>query len=1198
MPRKGFLLAMALLITHLLPSQDISFFHLNKSAGLSDNLVNGAVRDKSGLLWITTTDGLNCYDGYTVKKFYKEDYPNLYSNDLRSILCDPQNRLWIRHGEGRVTVMDENRKFHRAIIDTGNKYAPIQHIFLDPKKGILLLSGNRFFVEKKDFHFEELPVAKDSALNYRYANIHYFNEDVLVLSGNGGICLFDLRTMKSIHRNRVPGIVDAVRINDDELLFTTSRTGGPFRYSISKNAIIKDYIEIRDQYGERPNSYMRFIYRMLDGRFIISSGYAGVFVFDPVSEKLFRYSHDPLDQKSISANNTFYTTGDSSGFVFIATRTSGLNYFNTKQTLAGNRTAFKDEKKGILFDGFINCIAEDDRGNIWLGTQSRLIEWDRSTNKSRFHEYGVIDKYPLNGTEEVRALCFDRSGRLWVGVNRYGIIVLDKNRKPIRYIRRDSLSKSTLPGNWINHIIEAPDGMIWVATSGGACRINPVNFDVDDFSTDPQLNLLKRKINAHRIWFRSPEEIWVGFNTGAYRYNRNEKSVRRYFKDSGLIGNIVTCFADDAMGNVYIGTWAGLTKLKKDGSIEFYNSKNGLPSDQCKGMMRDKQGNIWISHDGSLVRYNPFGNSFRVFDAGVGLSEAGFRSHSFFQTRKGELFWGNEAGVNYFFPQQLQSPQVPLQVIVQSFSAGNNNYFSPGPLSVDLPFNSNNLQFSFGAIDLYRSKNIFYEYKLEGLNDSWSHSDAPGQISYENLKPGNYVFKLKGSRNGIDWVNASNPISITIKTPWWRTAWFIGAVTLALGTIIFYLLRFRRKKNLEQREVQETEYAIHHFASSLYAQGTVDDILWDVTRNCISHLNFEDCVIYLVNEENKTLVQKAAWGPKTTPGNKILNPLEIPVGKGIVGTVAQTGIAEIINDVSLDPRYIVDDARRFAEITVPIISDGKVLGVIDSEHSRKHFFRKKHLSILQTIAAICANKIVRAKAEAEKQRAEIDLLEMQHHTSEVEMQALRAQMNPHFLFNSLNSINHFILKNDPDNASDYLTRFSRLMRLILDNSREEWVRLENELKALQLYIQLEAVRLNNVFDYSIEVDPSVASETVMVPPMIIQPYVENAIWHGLIHREGPGGKLKLNIWQMNGNLYIDIEDNGVGRIESSKLRSKFNAHKSSHGMKITADRLNIVNKVYGVNAEVQVSDIKEDETITGTRVLLTLQYKTHDSNHS
>ncbi|NOT52174.1 MAG: histidine kinase [Chitinophagaceae bacterium] len=218
--------------------------------------------------------------------------------------------------------------------------------------------------------------------------------------------------------------------------------------------------------------------------------------------------------------------------------------------------------------------------------------------------------------------------------------------------------------------------------------------------------------------------------------------------------------------------------------------------------------------------------------------------------------------------------------------------------------------------------------------------------------------------------------------------------------------------------------------------------------------------------------------------------------------------------------------------------------------------------------------------------------------AEVEMASLRAQMNPHFMFNSLNSINNFILKNDPDNASGYLTKFSRLMRLILDNSRSEWVLLENELKALELYIQLEAVRFDHAFSYSIEVVHDINIETVIVPPLLIQPYVENAIWHGLLHRKEPGGRLDIKLWKNDGTLYIEIEDNGVGRDEAKRLRSKTATKQKSHGMKITAERMEIVNKVYNVNAGVTITDLDIEKDRSGTRVLITLKYKTHDSHYS
>jgi sugar lactone lactonase YvrE len=219
--------------------------------------------------------------------------------------------------------------------------------------------------------------------------------------------------------------------------------------------------------------------------------------------------------------------------------------------------------------------------------------------------------------------------------------------------------------------------------------------------------------------------------------------------------------------------------------------------------------------------------------------------------------------------------------------------------------------------------------------------------------------------------------------------------------------------------------------------------------------------------------------------------------------------------------------------------------------------------------------------------------------AETEMQALRAQMNPHFMFNSLNSINNFILKNDADNASGYLTKFSRLMRLILDNSRSEWVLLENELKALELYIELEAVRFDNTFSHHVEVTKDISIETVMIPPLLIQPYVENAIWHGLLHRNQSGGKLDIRLWKNDNRLYIEIEDNGVGRDEAKRLKSKTAIKQKSHGMKITAERMDIVNKVYNVNAGVTITDIKDEMTKqAGTRVLITLKYKTHDSNNS
>jgi len=212
----------------------------------------------------------------------------------------------------------------------------------------------------------------------------------------------------------------------------------------------------------------------------------------------------------------------------------------------------------------------------------------------------------------------------------------------------------------------------------------------------------------------------------------------------------------------------------------------------------------------------------------------------------------------------------------------------------------------------------------------------------------------------------------------------------------------------------------------------------------------------------------------------------------------------------------------------------------------------------------------------------------------VEMNALRAQMNPHFIFNSLSSINNFILKNDPENATDYLIKFSQLMRLILDNSRTEWVLLQNELKALRLYMELEALRLDHSFTYFINAGPGVTDAGAIVPPLIIQPYVENAIWHGLLNRKQPGGRITVDIAREGAELRIVIEDNGIGREEAGRLKKKTNRNHKSHGMDITAERLAMVNEVYHVDAAVTIYDLQADDGASeGTRVLLTMHYKTN-----
>jgi len=195
--------------------------------------------------------------------------------------------------------------------------------------------------------------------------------------------------------------------------------------------------------------------------------------------------------------------------------------------------------------------------------------------------------------------------------------------------------------------------------------------------------------------------------------------------------------------------------------------------------------------------------------------------------------------------------------------------------------------------------------------------------------------------------------------------------------------------------------------------------------------------------------------------------------------------------------------------------------------------------------------------------------------SQVEMTALRAQMNPHFIFNSLNSIYKYIQMKEPDQASHYLVKFSKLMRLILENSRFQEVPLEKDLHALELYMELEALRLNNRFTYEISTDLEIDKEITLVPPLILQPFVENSIWHGLQHKTGDG-KISIHIAREGNMLACTVADNGVGRKKATALKAAGSTHKGeSLGMKITNARIDIINKIKKTRASVRLTDLEE-----------------------
>jgi hypothetical protein len=231
----------------------------------------------------------------------------------------------------------------------------------------------------------------------------------------------------------------------------------------------------------------------------------------------------------------------------------------------------------------------------------------------------------------------------------------------------------------------------------------------------------------------------------------------------------------------------------------------------------------------------------------------------------------------------------------------------------------------------------------------------------------------------------------------------------------------------------------------------------------------------------------------------------------------------------------------------------------------------------------------RTKSIKKRERQKTEISEKIH---SLEMKALKAQMNPHFIFNAITSIQNCILDNNVDSALKYLTEFSRIIRMTLDNVNREFISLRDEIEYINHYLSIEKLRFNNVFEVVINIDPLIDVNSILIPPLIIQPHIENAIHHGLLPLK-EDGKLIIHLQIIDKIMRCIIEDNGIGRTASEKINSSRQAKKHiSRGSKISKERIDLYNKTETVKGfNLQIIDLYNNDIPTGTKVILDLPFK-------
>lgn len=807
---------------------------------------------------------------------------------------------------------------------------------------------------------------------------------------------------------------------------------------------------------------------------------------------------------------------------------------------------------------------------------------------------------------EVFAIQQDKNGALWFGTGYQGISRFQNNRL------ENFTTKNGLRDNTNVAFLETRDGRLFVCGDHGVSQILS---DQKNGEVRFKNFYYTSKTNAFSHFTSLTEDqkgnIWAGSEFGLFRLDEDSLLPVKVLNTSIPFLHI-TDLKTDKTGKIWLSTLgAGIISCMINADNEPVLTKQFFKDGQYKdvgflNLLFDKMGTLWLASYNGIFRLDLSTSVFSYYDAGDGFLNPHYKYIQLLQSDDTTIFAASSYGTVAFDPKEFIAQKVLAKInIVKVVQNDSIVIYTPtySQKKYWIDYNKQNLTIYFNEVSFANPHSIRYQYRLVNLDSSWIRINNVSFVNLRDLAPGHYTFEVRASSSlGIWTVPAS--FSFEVLPPYWLNFWVIALATLAFFILVFFFLKYRvaniRKQEARKTEMEtikanslklqlEMEKIIRYFASSISDKNTVDEVLWDVAKNCISKLGFEDCIIYLADSEKKILFQKAAWGPKTTEENKILNPMAIPFGKGVVGTVAESGQAEIIKDTSKDTRYIIDDAIRYSEICVPIFDQDKVIGIIDSEHIEKDFYTTKDLQLLTTIASLCSEKIKKVRAENSAREKEIELIKLQSDLAASQLTALRTQMNPHFIFNSLNSVQQYILTGNVDDANRYISKFSKLQREILNHSDKHFISLEKEIDMLTLYLQLEQLRFDKSFSYHISIDEEIDLSEIKIPPMIMQPFVENAIWHGLTLQEGEK-KIEIAFELLSEDLLLaTVKDNGIGREASVKLKEQNSNHLHHHsrGLSLITERLDILKKQYNKPFEASIADLRDPSgKVVGTRITL------------
>lgn len=1158
-------------------------------------------------MWIATASGLNRFDGSRLITFHSNGSGN-------SLPAEDISELARLHNQ-RMAVLTSGT--HIIDMRTGtahNIFVPYHNLNYQFKFNMAVAAlsdddNNLYLVTRSGFyHFD-----KKRQLVFRF---DYYSEKQVPVTHFffGG---------------------ELLELDENRLLLFAGR--GPYVYEKSTRKFYRmrkgDCPELAGEIGLK--QYKRF-FQPARGRFLIYRPGSDTLVYVDaikglqVNCALPNKPHPTLfhfrTKLFVQNDTTWYLTGHNSGFF-------KLRFFPATNTLTFHPQQYFSEYRctGMLWDN---------KGDLWVTTNKGVFHENRAKAavKSVSLPATVIDSFPGVHLDDVAVL----DSRLYVASKNAGIFIFDKETlKPqgcIRFGNNDKwndIRGVTAAGNstlfitglgpprllhtatgswkvlnppfwnqqhhWSPGVYKGKDGTMWFSGKH-VYNFNPASGKHAMIPTYDRLlevpNII-RDDNAGNIWLASH---------GLARYNPRVRRYDLYLDTLPFItmpDKQVNAMVIDRQDRVWFSNVNnGLSYYdQRSRSFRHFTRTHGLPDNNIAALEVVNNW-VWVATYSGLACVNL--ETFQILSFG---KEDGFPDEPimkgarfFFDEATGQLYIGFSKTVVCFNPELLMRRKPPPRVFIESLNiSGKEINFLPGQ-TIATCWKKNDLNITIGSINFRDGSVQQFAYRIVGETDSsWIDLQRQPNLSISNLAPGDYTIQLKVFAADNRWPPQITELKLSVAPPWWQRRWFLVLAWAFLVGAVYLFFRWRialvaRKEQVktqleklkadDYKNQVELEQISNYFSTSLADKKTEDEVLWDVAANLIGRMKYEECIIYGWNEDKTRMLQKAAYGPKGKTGAIAKNDFEVLPGQGIVGHVIASLQPELVHDTRNDPRYRVDDAVRLSEVSVPIIHDNELLGVIDSENSKPNFFSERDIKILTTIATLIGNKLKQLESQRSLEVKQRELAGINEQLAEARLNALQSQMNPHFVFNALNSIKLMILEGQNKKASRYLSKFASMIRMTLEHSRETFTTVDKNIAYLTTYLEMERLRFDEFFMYTITVSDEVDVMDVCVPSLMLQPLVENAIWHGLLPSD-KGKKIAISFELMHDELVCTVEDNGIGINAARRLQMVQRPLHQSVSLENLRRRIRIMNEKFDTNCRLEIIDLFEaGYAQCGTRAVL------------